>query len=55
MRKLKKNFNQPGDASIVGYTSKKQPKVPVVGQNDTLKGIQKKTVPIWDVPKGRMY
>ena len=44
--------NQPGDASIVGYSTKKQPKIPVVAPNDPLKGVVKKTVPLWDLPKG---
>jgi hypothetical protein len=51
MAKSKPAFNQPGDASILGYTDKRQPKVPVVGNTDALKGVKVKTLPLWDLPK----
>lgn len=52
MAKKQPKFNQPGDASIVSYGTKKQPKIPIASNSNALDGVKKKTIPLWDLPKG---
>ena len=51
MPKGKKDNNLPKDAMIVNYSDTPQKKPTIVSSPKSLDGVEKKTIPLWDMPK----